>query len=427
MPGDGKGAVVQQVSKTMVLATDVAHLVLFHPEDLGHAEQWPIAWYAETFVYPVESAAGRLIAWCTGSDGVFKLRLTTGDMTAREKAFAGPSWVFPYRVRHGRVFVDNSDALPGVEKMTDPADSEELWFELPEGDYAVTVTAVEWEAEPGASSDGHDTLPNYVVAFLPLQDLAINPARRPPNLIGSRKATASDEPYISRPYPSDPIDFDRIYPAFVSANIAPVGRAFESCGEAPIKAAVLPGGDDFAIFDIPFVIAADLSPGAPAVIASCHGMRGRPQENRTFSFKSEHAVEITAVEGLCRDGKFLPTERQGLFRRGPKPLPTDALATVQISPLAAVQDGPMRVDLVAFKAEILADLGGGGALAKRLDGLAGYEALRLTAADETGFLADWLIDHLPLSGRDRLIFSLLPTHDRFAALEQAYRAFREGN
>ncbi|PYB73215.1 hypothetical protein [Rhizobium wuzhouense] len=416
---------MQQVSKYMVLATDVAHIVLFHPDDLGHAEHWPIAWYAETFIYPVESAAGRLIAWCTGSDGVFKLRLTTGDLSERERAFSGPSFVFPYRVRHGRVFVDNSDGLPGVEKMTDPSASPELWFDLADGDYAVTVTAVEWEAEPSARDEGHETLPNYVVAFAPLDGRSIKPARRPPDLIGSRDALARDEPFGSRPYPPDPVDFTRLYPAFAAADVAPVGRAFESRGEAPVEAAVPPGGDDFAVFDIRFVIAADLVPGAPAVLASCHGVRGRPQDEKVFSFKSEHVVAIVSVEGFCRNGDFSKPERHWIFGRRREPLPTDALATVKIAPRAFAEDGPARVDLVALKAQILADLEGGGVLGTRLGGVAGYEALRLAATEEADLLADWLLDHLPLSGRDRLAISLLPINDRFAALEQSYRAFRD--
>lgn len=416
---------LQQVSKDIRLATDVAHIVLFHPDDLVHAEHWPIAWYAESFIYPVESAAGRLIAWCTGSDGVFKLRLTTGELTARERAFSGPSFVFPYRVRHGRVFIDNSDGLPGVEKMIDPSTSPDFWFELADGDYAVTVTAVEWEAEPGARDEGHETLPNYVVAFEPLDGRSIKPARRPPDLIGSRNSVARDEPFLSRPYKPDPIDFSRLYPAFAAADVAPAGRAIDSCGEAPVLAAVPQGGDDFAIFDVRFVIAADLVPGAPAVVATCHGVRGRPEDERIFSFRAEHLVEIVAVEGFCRNGKFFKPGRRWIFGRRQEPLPADALAAVEIRPCASGEDGAVRVDLMAFKAQVLADLESAGFLGNRLAGVAGYEALRLAAAADVDFFADWLLDHLPLSGRDRLAISLLPTNDRFAALEQAYLAFRD--
>ncbi|MGL3607214.1 hypothetical protein ACSV9I_11920 [Rhizobium sp. G187] len=418
--------VLQQVSKTIVLETDVAHLVLFHPDDLIHAEHWPIAWYAETFIYPAESAAQRLIAWSTGFDGVFKLRLTTGEITAQEQAFSGPSWVFAYRVRHGRVLVDNSDALPGVEQMTDPSERPDLWFELADGDYAVTVTAVEWEAEPGAREEGHETLPNYVVAFSPLDGRLIDPARRPPDLIGSRSAVANDQPFVSRPYPPDPIDFGRLYPAFVAGDIAPVGRSFDSCGEAPIMAAVPPGGDDFAIFDIPFVIASDLVPGAAAVIATCHGVRGRPQEQKLYSLKAEHAVEIAAVEGFCRDGAFMCAQTQDSHAHLPQSMRENALVAVRIAPLATAKDGPACVDLRVFKAEILADLRGGGVLGARLGGLAGYEALRLSASDAPAFFADWLLDHLPLAGRDRLRTSLLPVNNRFAALERTYSALCGG-
>ncbi len=98
---------------------------------------------------------------------------------------------------------------------------------------------------------------------------------------------------------------------------------------------------------------------------------------------------------------------------------------MKIRPYASGEDGAVRVDRKAFKAQILADLEGAGFLGNRLAGVAGYEALRLAAAEDVDFFADWLLDHLPLSGRDRLAISLLPTNDRLAALEQAYLAFRD--
>ena len=87
-----------QFSNRLLVWTDVAHIVIFHPDDLAHAEKWPIAWYAEPFIYPVESDAGRLISWCTKVDGNFVLRVTDGSLTDRERKYAGPHWVFPYRV-----------------------------------------------------------------------------------------------------------------------------------------------------------------------------------------------------------------------------------------------------------------------------------------------------------------------------------------
>ncbi|GGC54726.1 DUF6386 family protein [Chelatococcus reniformis] len=180
-------------SKTIRLGTDVATLVLFHPEDLAHRDSDPIAWYSYDFIYRKESASGRLVAFGTGADGGYTVRLTTGALTPREAAYACPPWDFPLIVRHGRVLLDNTDALPGQEQMTDPASSDD-WYEVANGPYRVTVHPLEWAAEPDAVDNGKSSpaaLPSYVVTFAPVTDIAsIAVAHAPPDLRGRRDWTA---------------------------------------------------------------------------------------------------------------------------------------------------------------------------------------------------------------------------------------------
>lgn len=404
-----------------MVSTDVAHIVLFHPDDLAHADEWPIAWYSEPFVFPVESAAGRLIAWCTKSDGGYAVRVTNGAVTDREQRYAGPSWTFPYTVRHGRVFLDNTDALPGEEQMTQASDDEENWIAVANGDYAVTVTAIEWSAEPGARNHGFDKLPNYVVQFQPGSPRVIKPARRPPDLACLTDATATDELYVHTPEPPEPIDFDRHYPAFASINVTRAGQHFSTRGEAPIEAAVPRDGDRFALFDTPFVAAAELTPGAPAVIVECHGSGGIPGEAMRYSFRARRAVRIAEITGTFADGSYARPVMTGFFRRQPKPIPPDALPAVRIGPLPPTQDAAASAGPETLRATVLDDLRGGGMLAKRLGGLAGYEALRLGASDDAEALMNWLIDNLPLPADERLRLSILPPNRRCAALSDAYQ------
>jgi hypothetical protein len=413
-------------SKALMVSTDVAHIVLFHPDDLAHASVWPIAWYSEPFVYPLESAAGRLIAWSTRSDGSFAVRLTDGAMTEREQSYAGPSWTFPYAVRHGRLFLDNTDTLPGKEQMTQTTDAEEYWIDIANGDYAVTVTALEWSAETSAREDGAgdmdasdngaDKLPDYVVQFQPVSGEPIKPARRPPDLVCLMEAVATDKIYVHNPKPPEPVDFSRPYPAFTSANVTRSGGNFSSQGEAPIEAAVPADGDKFAIFDTPFVVAAELVPGAPAVIAECHGSGGSPGKAMRFSFRARQAVQIAEVAGMFANGRFEKSGTIGFFRRQLRPVPPEALAAVRIAPLPEVTG---KVEVSALRARMVGDLRGAGALGRQLGGLSEYEARKLEASDDAAMLMDWLIDHLPLHARERLRIATLAPDARYAALSAA--------
>ena len=409
-----------EFSKTLMVSTDVAHIVLFHPDDLAHASDWPIAWYSEAFIFLAESKAERLIAWCTNSDGGFAVRVTNGAMTEREQRYAGPSWVFPYTVRHGRVFLDNTDALPGAEQMTQTEEYPDYWIDVGNGNYAVTVTAIEWSAEPGAQHDGADKLPNYVVQFQPSPSQVIKPAKRPPDLECLTDAIATDEIYIHIPKPAKPIDFDRHYPAFASLNVTRAGQDFSTQGEAPIEAAVPGNGDQFAMFDQPFVVAAELIPGAPAVIAQCHGSGGRPGEAMCYSFLARQIVEISEITGVFVEGSYAKLGTTGFFRKQPKPIPRNALAAVRIRPLPSITDTVLSVAVNDLRSNVLEDLRGGGLLASQLGGLAGYEAMRLEASQDAVTLTNWLIDTLHMPAAERLRISVLPPNAQAAALSALY-------
>ncbi len=153
--------------RTVEIGTDVAGFLIFHPDDLAHRAADPIAWYAYSFAYRKESAAGRLVGFGTGSDGGFLIRLTMGQPTATEVKFAGAHWSYPLIVEHGQVYLDNTDGLPGEEKMDDPADFPDRWFSLPNGSYRVDVRAIA-RSRPGAPKN----LPDYVVSFSPVADIA---------------------------------------------------------------------------------------------------------------------------------------------------------------------------------------------------------------------------------------------------------------
>jgi hypothetical protein len=159
--------------------TDCATLALFHPDDLAHRAADPLAWYVDDDAYRAESAAGRLVAFITGADGFFNVRLTTTvGLTPQEADFECTPWAFPLIVRHGRVLLDNTDVLPN--DAWDPEPDNLIWFDLANGAYRVTVHPI---ARAEASYEQAHALPDYVITFESIPDIAaITVVDGPPDL-----------------------------------------------------------------------------------------------------------------------------------------------------------------------------------------------------------------------------------------------------
>lgn len=152
-----------KLDRTVVVGTDSAFFCLFHPDDLRHRQDSGGGWTSEDFACGAEFDAGTFAGWGTGGDGGFAIRVTDGDLTPREAANATVSWDFRYRARRGRVLLDNGEHLPPVEYDW-PID-DDLWFEVPDGDYCITVYGINEEER----TDGG--LPEYVVRFRPVRRL----------------------------------------------------------------------------------------------------------------------------------------------------------------------------------------------------------------------------------------------------------------
>ena len=156
-------------SKVIGMGTDVATFLLYHPNDMtSHAES-PVGWYSAPFAVKKFLEAGKLVGFSTGSDGSYSFRLTTGELTEREKAWARCSVQFRLDVQHGAVHLDNSNRLPcedvpGPWRLSDSAS-----FELENGKYIATVTGVNWAKEPGAMDANKlatdEALQSYVIQF----------------------------------------------------------------------------------------------------------------------------------------------------------------------------------------------------------------------------------------------------------------------
>jgi hypothetical protein len=164
------------LDRKIVLGTDVAGFFLFHPNDMAHRARSPLAWYGYGFACRKEFEAGRMVTFCTGSDGTFAFRVTTGELSVREQRWLAASWDFRLRVRHGRVLLDNGDCLPNEDFCDTASDDDERWIDLPNGDYRVTVHAIDWGSEPGVLDKNGYALPHaltgYVIQFQRIDDIA---------------------------------------------------------------------------------------------------------------------------------------------------------------------------------------------------------------------------------------------------------------
>lgn len=57
--------------KTFEVDTEVATLMLFHPDDLAAHADWSTGWYAAAFAYAPLAKAGTLLAFGMGNDGIY--------------------------------------------------------------------------------------------------------------------------------------------------------------------------------------------------------------------------------------------------------------------------------------------------------------------------------------------------------------------
>jgi len=284
----------------VVIGTDVAHFVLFHPEDLQHRDDHPIAWYAYDFIYGLESAAGRLIAWGTGSDGGFRVRMTTGGLHHEEQQAALSPWHFPYIVRHGRVLLDNTDALPGLEQMTEPDKIDgKFWLVLNNGAYRVSVFPID-------RSDNSE-LPDFVVTFAAVESIeGIAASVTPPLLEPFRgrdaREQASFESEAAFLWPQQAPEGTREALGLkVKAGTKALPRISTSlaCSD-PIAEAIFPS--DFGRRESKTVLATALAVGQFGVLARPHGRSQRDDDLPVIDLFGEALVRIETVAL----GSFLP-------------------------------------------------------------------------------------------------------------------------
>jgi hypothetical protein len=155
--------------KLYKLGTDVAGFALYHPSRLAHRKDDPLGWWGDKFAD--EFKAGRLVAFCTGSDGTFTLKFVQRPLTAAEERVLVAKESFRYDVQDGRLYWDNMNCLPSEDTFEDAEADQHGWLEVPNGPYRVTVHAMDWFSIPDAEREADMDISHYLVRFEPVSSL----------------------------------------------------------------------------------------------------------------------------------------------------------------------------------------------------------------------------------------------------------------
>jgi len=163
-----------------VVETQQSMLTLFDPGDLAHHQNEPAGWYLRDFAIADDLQSGRFIGVLTERSGAFNVKLSFGELNAKEKAAAGSEVKMRLRVRNGRLLLAGGDAWPYRGNDYRKFVYDQRWIDFPNGDYGVIITAL----NPAAG------LGDYVFQFFQLDDMTIvKHAPAMPQLIYGHKAS----------------------------------------------------------------------------------------------------------------------------------------------------------------------------------------------------------------------------------------------
>ncbi len=158
------------------LITDTATIALFDPKALTHRINDECDWWVDSQTLP-EVHQGNMTIIGLGGDGLYKIRVTSQDLTEDEKDFA--KYVTQdsgVHVMSGKIFIGAGEEIPGGELTINQGINELSecgggFIKLPNGDYTIRVYGIEIleiSGEPTPEyNDLNKTLPDVVIQILP--------------------------------------------------------------------------------------------------------------------------------------------------------------------------------------------------------------------------------------------------------------------
>jgi hypothetical protein len=155
----------------VTFGTDTATLAAFDPAVLAHRLGDGCDWWSGDFADLQEVRRGEIALVGVGGDGVYKVRVTDGELTPNERAYAAESLRLGVVVTSGFLFVGAGEQLPGEQQSPRPEDPEEAEFfvRLAPGEYAVEVYGIDWTGSPAwysPSGEAPESAPADIVLRL---------------------------------------------------------------------------------------------------------------------------------------------------------------------------------------------------------------------------------------------------------------------
>ena len=153
-------------------STGCAQFSIYHPEDFSDRRDFPAGWENERWILRRDFDAGKMVIWCSGSDGAANFRFTKSGLTALEKSKVAISHGFRLRSTRGFVYFDNCTTIPCEDvEVLSPSHDPEGWLPLENGDYKVTVHSLDW-FQNGAEPPEEDPQAHFVIAFEKVSDIS---------------------------------------------------------------------------------------------------------------------------------------------------------------------------------------------------------------------------------------------------------------
>jgi hypothetical protein len=175
-------------SYSRTVHTGNSMITLFDPADLAHHSAEPAGWYQYDFAFANDLDTGRVSAVRTAHKGAFQVRVTSSPLSSAERSAAGPGAVLRLRVINHHLLLAGGNAWPSVER-TVPADLfDPRWLNIDNGDYRVTITAMDKTAGASAEAFGV-TLHDYVFQLESVAAITdVTHAPGIPQLVAGKKA-----------------------------------------------------------------------------------------------------------------------------------------------------------------------------------------------------------------------------------------------
>lgn len=182
------------MDRTITFTTDAATLAVFDSAVIQHRIDDVEDWWATEFHQLPEVALGQIALVALGGDGTYSVRISDGDLTDVERAYASEFVVLGLEVDSGKVLVGAGEYLPGAGAVAREEDFAPFFVELDPGDYLVWAFRLRWW-ESSELGDGGKPNPPDLVLLLRTREEAYVPPETEPRLSGGGGAWLyPDEP-----------------------------------------------------------------------------------------------------------------------------------------------------------------------------------------------------------------------------------------